>query len=390
MPTIFYLYLVLILIANIVIILLVKRTGKKEQEHPTGAKTTEKLRYEALLNNIGEGLVVTDKSGQITTFNRAAELLLGWKEHETLGKSLHDVLTIGYNRSQELGSQPSLYFVRKDKTSFPVALSATSYIQDKEVLGTITLFRDITTEQNIDKMKNEFISLASHQLRTPLAAIKWNIEMLINGDGGKLLPEQMEYADSVYSSTKRMIDLVNALLNVSRIESGRIIVEPTPTEIQKLVEEVLEEVKIRFAEKQQKMNLTTQGTLPLINLDPRLIRQAYVNFLTNAAKYTPEKGEITITISQKDNDILSEIRDNGYGIPEKEQKKVFDKFYRGENIVSKGTDGTGLGLYLIKTIIELSQGKVWYKSQEGKGTTFWFTLPIAGTPPRKGVVSLDN
>jgi len=361
---------------------------------PISSDQQEELQEETVLANIGEGLVIIDKLGKIITFNKAAQALLGWTKQEALGKNFADIVKIDFDNNLEvknetLGHQSSLHFIRKDGTKFPVGITTSSYVQGDNILGTITLFRDITAERNNDKMKNEFISLASHQLRTPLSAIKWYSRMLLNGDAGKLLPEQAEYADSIYTSTERMIDLVNSLLNITRIESGRIIVEPKPTDIKKMLEEVTDEVKIRYIDKKQKFNLNIHDTIPILSIDPRLIRQVYVNLLTNAAKYTPEKGEITITLSKNSTDTTTEIKDNGMGIPQKDQEKIFGKFYRGENMINT-KEGTGLGLYLVKSIIQLSLGRIWFKSEEGKGTTFWVSLPLSGTPAKKGVLSIET
>lgn len=362
---------------------------------PVSSNQEQKLGYEAVIDNIGEGLVVIDNEGKITTFNKAAELLLGWSEKDALGKNLSEVIKIDYESdiklsSESTGNRSTLHFIRKDQTKFPASITTSSYIQGEKILGTITLFRDLTAERNIDTMKNEFISLASHQLRTPLAAIKWYSKMLLSGDAGKLLPEQTQYVDSIYSSTEHMIALVNSLLNITRIESGRIMVEPTPTDIKNLVTEVINEVKIRYMDKKQTFTVHLDDAIPAINLDPRLIRQVYVNLLTNAAKYTPEKGEIVIRVSKNEKDVVSEIRDNGFGIPESEKDKVFGKFYRGKNMINGDNKGTGLGLYLAKAIVELSHGKIWYESKEGKGTTFWLSIPLAGTPAKTGVLTIET
>jgi len=410
------LFLLLLLILNGIVLFLFKNRGEKQEvkQEPAAApapstpapqpttemkevtrEQEEKLRDDAILANIGEGLVIIDKYGKIITFNKAAEGMLGWTAKEAIGRDLADVIQIDYQSSikvskEVVGNRSSLYFIRKDKTKFPADISTSSFVQDGNILGTITLFRDVTTERNIDIMKNEFISLASHQLRTPLAAIKWYSKILLEGDTGKLLPEQKEAAESIYTSTERMIDLVNSLLNITRIESGRIMVEPKPTDVKQMIEDIIKEIKIRYMDKKQSITVNVQNEIPVINIDPRLIRQVFVNLLTNAAKYTREKGSITVVMSKNDSDVITEVRDNGFGIPEKEQKKVFDKFYRGENMVNQETNGTGLGLYLVKDIVEISKGKIWFKSQEGQGTTFWVSLPLAGSPEQKGVLSLET
>jgi len=364
-------------------------------EQPISIIEKDKLRYEAILSYIGEGLVVIDTHGKIITFNKAAESLLGWTAQEAIGKDLTEIFNIDYKSSIEenrhsIGRKSTLYVIKKDTTKFPAAITTTSYGHGLKIFGTITLFRDVTAEQNNDKMKNEFISLASHQLRTPLAAIKWYSNMLISGDAGKLLPEQKEYADNIYTSTERMIELVSSLLNITRIESGRIMVEPKQTEIKKLIEEIVKEVQIRYSAKKQKFSVSTEGAILDINIDPKLIRQVFLNLLTNAAKYSPGNSKIEVVISMTQTDVVTKVSDNGYGIPEKERDKVFDKFYRGENMVNSGNEGTGLGLYMVKDIIELSQGKIWFQSKEGQGTTFWVTLPISGTQPKMGVITLET
>jgi len=377
--------------------------------NPSEINTQQSLPYEAILANIGDGLVVTDKKGIIISFNKAAETMLGWTKEEAVGKQLQDIVVIEYvndkaynkllgNSEEQQATdtrEQSLFFVRKDKSKFIAALKVTSYVVGEEVLGTITLFRDITAETNIDQMKTEFISLASHQLKTPLSTMRWYVTMLLEGDAGALATNQLKFVQNIKTATFRMIDLVTALLNISRIESGRIIVEPVPTDLTKIVTDVLEDVKPKLQKKEQTVNISHSENLPLISVDPRLIAQVFLNLLTNASKYSSEKDVISISLALKEQEVLVTVTDHGFGIPKNEHSKVFDKFYRGENIVTKIADGSGLGLYLVKAIIELSNGKIWFESQtpeegEHHGTTFFFTLPITGAPAHKGVVMLDT
>lgn len=369
----------------------------------------EFIRGKALLESIGEGMIATNEVGKITLVNQSAEEMLGWNMEEIKNKQFEEVIHVEDENNVLLpkekyplyisllthkkvsNSAPHfLYYNRKDNSKFPVINTVTPVVINGDISGTITIFRNVTKEKEIDKMKTEFISLASHQLRTPLSAVKWFTEMLLEGDAGKLSDKQKELMDNVHTSNERMIQLVNALLNISRIESGRIIIEPQPTRLENLVKEALTEVEIKMKQKNQKLVLSIYDKIPEINIDQKLVREVYINLLTNAVKYTPENGEITVILSKKGESVISQVSDNGYGIPAGEQSKVFQKFFRAGNVVKHVTDGTGLGLYLVKSIIESSGGEIWFKSEEGKGTTFFFSLPIKGSIPKKGDVSLDT
>jgi len=363
-------------------------------------------RDEAMLQGMGEGLLAIDESGRIVTVNRVATLMLG-TEATTLGKPIQDAYQL-YDLSGK-GDKPvpadqrpsarvlktgqmvqDVYgFHTVDGQKRQLNISASPVKLEGKVVGVVTILRDVTKEKEIDRMKTEFISLASHQLRTPLSAIKWFSEMLISGDAGELKPDQMDFAKNISDSTERMIALVNALLNISRIESGRIMIDPKPTDLGELVGGIINDLKAKTEEKQQTLIISVHEGLPKINVDPRLIGQVYLNLLTNAIKYTPKGGEITVFISKKDNEIISQVTDNGYGIPKEQQGRIFEKFFRAANAVKVETDGTGLGLYLIKAVVESSGGRIWFESEEGKGTTFWFSIPLSGMKAKAGEVTLD-
>src|SRR3989344_8328388 len=365
----------------------------------------EEAKEEATLTSIGEGVVVTDPQGKILVFNPAAEQLTNVASSETVGRFWFETVPAmdekGYLISRKdrdmykalsIGKKffsQSIY-LQKGSGKITVANTSTPIVFKNQVIGAVQVFRDIGHEKEVDRMKTEFISLASHQLRTPLSAMKWFCEMLLNGDAGELNPEQKEYTKNVSDSNERMISLVNSLLNISRIESGRIIIDPKLTDINKLISKVISEIKIKSDERKQQIIVSIHSDIHLVNVDPQLIREVYINLLTNASKYTPPGGEISIFISKKDDQLISQVSDNGYGIPKKDCDKIFQKFHRGENIVKIETEGNGLGLYLAKAIVESSGGKIWFQSTEGKGTSFYFSLPLSGTQAKKGEVTLSS
>ncbi|MBI3485522.1 HAMP domain-containing protein [Candidatus Daviesbacteria bacterium] len=363
-----------------------------------------KAKDEAILNSIIDGMIVTDVNGNVMLINALAKQLLGIAIHNVIGQSIF-YLTQFYNEEGQIVAKKnfplsiSLTYGQKWETDVVVNLvdgkkriirmSSTVIVENNARVGGIVILRDITKEKEVDRMKTEFISLASHQLRTPLSAIKWFTEMLIGGDAGELNSEQQEFAKNISDSTERMIQLVNSLLNISRIESGRIIIDPRLTDLKELVSGIINDLKAKTQEKKQNLIISVHDDLPKINLDPKLIGQVYMNLLTNAIKYTPTGGDIQVFISKKGDQIISQVSDTGYGIPKEEQSKIFQKFFRADNIVKIETDGTGLGLYLVKSIVESSGGKVWYQSEEGKGSTFWFSLPLSGMVAKAGEVTLD-
>lgn len=373
-----------------------------------GRLAFEQQRDEAMLKGMGEGLIAIDDQQRIVVINKVAAELLELGDENAINKEPikenYQLYHLGAKKDSKVhaDARPSFMALKTGKRVEDVFgfldsggikrqlnIAASPFMVDGKVVGVVTIIRDVTKEKEVDRMKTEFISLASHQLRTPLSAIKWFTEMLINGDAGKLQTDQMDFAKNISDSTERMIALVNSLLNISRIESGRIMIVPQPTDLRELVGGITNDLKAKTEEKQQTLIISVHEGLPKINLDPRLISQVYLNLLTNAIKYTQKGGEVSVFISKKDDKVISQVTDNGYGIPKEQQDRLFQKFFRASNAVKVETDGTGLGLYLIKAIIESSGGEIWFESEEGKGSTFWFSIPLSGMRAKEGEVTLD-
>lgn len=365
----------------------------------------QKSQDEAILESIGDGLMATDEQGNIILVNQVFTEILGWEDTEVLGKPMTDVigmfeqdgsevaetnrpLSRALKKGEKVSTANKLY-LKKDGEKIPVDITVTPIMVEGKIVGIIEIFRDITQEKEVDRMKTEFLSLASHQLRTPLSAIKWFIEMLLDSSVGKLTKKQHEIVEKVQVSNDRMIELVNSLLNVSRLEQGRIIVEPESTDIVALLDEVLTELTPALHERKQEVikNITLENTT--LDIDPKLVREIYLNLLTNASKYSPSETTITISMQVVENNVQISVADNGYGVPEEEVNSLFSKFYRASNVTTKETDGNGLGLYIVEQLVEVSGGKIWHEQNKPQGSIFTFTLPLAGSKSKEGEKSLE-
>lgn len=404
-----YFIMVGVILSALTTFLFVALSTSRERAESLAEKMTRRLsiqvketeKFKLAVENASDHIVITDAEGIVLYANPTVETISGFTFQETVGQKAGKLWG---NLMDKSFYQNMWKVIKTDKKTFIGEITnhrknGQKYIAEikispildhqRQVLFFVGIERDITKIKEIDRMKTEFLSLASHQLRTPLSAMKWFLEMLLTGDAGELVDKQRKFVTKVNQSNERMIGLVNALLNVSRIESGRIMIDPEPTNLKELVDQIITEVQPKLEEKKQQLRVKADPTLPSIKIDPKLIREVYLNLLTNAIKYTPPGGEISVSISKKDPEIISQVSDNGYGIPKAQQNRVFQKFFRGENILKKETRGTGLGLYLIKAIVESSGGKIWFQSQEGKGTTFWFSLPLAGSLAKKGEVGIE-
>lgn len=357
-------------------------------------KREQKAEAEALFSSIGDGAITTDEFGRITRVNPVAQQLLGYSEADLIGHwfpkkivavnaddSIINLIDRAVTRAFLTGKPVAakMYYRRKNGTKIPVAVNSSPIILNDKPLGAIEVFRDISVEEQIDRMKSEFISLASHQLRTPLSAIKTYSHMLTDGYMGELNAEQKTALGTVVSATNRMNELISTLLNITRIESGTIAVTPKNTDLVKLIEEIMPELKLLAQRKSIKLSLKTTGKAsPTIRTDSLIVKEILTNLISNAIKYTPDGGQVTLALKPRKQDVLFHVSDSGWGIPKMSQDQVFSKFFRAQNIVKRETTGTGLGLYLVKGLLDELGGKIWFESEEGGGTNFYFTLPRGG------------
>lgn len=362
-----------------------------------GQSKTDLEKFKSAVEGVSEHIVITDNEGMILYANKAVSKITGFSNAEIMGKKVGNKKLWG-------GLMPKVFYetlwktIKTDKKMFSgevnnmrkngekyVAVASISPILDQngKVVFFVGIERDVTHEKEVDRMKTDFISLASHQLRTPLSAMRWFCEMLLEGDAGKMTNEQLEMVKNIDGANMRMIILVNSLLNISRIESGKIVIDPEFVDLKKVLETELSGLDIQIKAKKQTVKLLIETDLPKIYVDPKLIGEVCKNLLTNAIKYSPVSGKIEVNIFKKEKEVILKLSDNGIGIPKISQTKIFERFYRAENALKAETEGTGLGLYLVKTVIESSGGKVWFESVEGKGSIFYFSLPLDETKKKK-------
>ena len=365
----------------------------------SGYRQKEKI----FLNSIGDGLVAIDRYWNIMLWNRAATTLTGWTYEEALGKPFRNIVKFIYESDRKENNtfiektmlDGTVHFMenrtllmKKDGKEIQVGDSASPIFDASgRVDGAIIVFRDISKERELEKAKEEFTSLASHQLRTPVTVIKGYASMLLSKS--TLAKDDRETAEIILKAAGNMNDLVNGLLNVSRIETGMLAISPEPVYIPDVAEEISKDMAPLVRAKNLDYQKKIAENLPVVSADLNLMKAIVRNLLSNAIKYTPEKGRISLEVKKDDMNFIISVTDTGYGIPKEDQSKVFSKFFRASNVISKVSEGTGLGLYIIKTILEEAGGRIWFVSEEGKGSIFSVAIPLEGMRAKQGIKGLS-
>lgn len=340
----------------------------------------------SIIANLADGLM-TIESNVVTLINPVAKDFFSTTDKEVLGKSIDQLVAHPTMRFLfEVLENEKPPFLRKELSmgaSLKLEVSAILFGEEKNNI--VIILHDITRENFIERMKTEFVSIAAHQLRTPLSAVKWILKMFLDGDMGHITEIQTQFLQKTYDSNERMINLVNDLLNVTKIEERRFL-----QKIQKhYLADILLEAVGTLKELAEKKGLFFGFTLPSkklpkINADKEKIILAIHNIIENAVFYT-KFGKINILTDylSPQNEFMVRVQDTGIGIPENQKVRIFSRFFRGSNALKTETEGTGLGLFIAKNIIEAHNGKIWFDSEEGKGTTFYFTIPADGNGEQK-------
>lgn len=268
------------------------------------------------------------------------------------------------------------YYISKNYDSPEIlVLSECIVVTSIFIIGN-SIINEVEQFARLNKMKSEFVSVASHQLRTPLSAINWETELLLSKFKEGLTEKQKETVETISQLSKRMARLVSDLLDVARIDQGRLVLKKEKIDLIKLTGEVIRDI-LPLAQAHNVQIVFGDKNPALILGDPEKLKLVVENLLSNAIKYTARKGLVEISFKNENKSIICSIRDNGVGIPENQQKQVFEKFFRSDNVVKHQTEGTGLGLYIAKNIIEQSGGDIWFNSKENFGSVFNFSVPKA-------------
>lgn len=347
----------------------------------------------AILESVTEGVLVLDEHDTVVLYNRAANQVLQIEDIAIVGHALariaeygtsseerqralllYDALADGVRRARQqadpLHTLVELSGQTIDTTFTPVITP------DGERLGVAAVLRDITREIEADKAKREFISTVSHELRTPLTSVKGYIDLLLLGTAGPISDMQQTFLQVVKSNADRLNALVEDLLEISRLENGKVTLNIRPTNLSDLISDILASLRTETERKHMQLQLEIEPTLPTIEADTKRVAQVLTNLLSNAHKYTRDGGNITVRAYTRDELVQIDVADTGVGIPPDELPKMFSRFFRTNNSLKDEVGGTGLGLSIAKSFVELHGGDLWVTSELEVGSTFSFTLPI--------------
>lgn len=371
----------------------------QEETRKTVAAQTMKLEaernmLEAVLYNATDGVFTLDLNKNIITFNKVMEALTGYSFDEVVGRPADDVVRL-FESSQPISSdnycipivseaEPNVFtrekltLVARNGEKKYVSMNSTALPEGRQIsLGCVVTLSDITKEIELENMKLDFVSIAAHELRTPLTSIRGYLALLEDELGGKLSEEHRGYLRRSIISTNQLHILVENLLNVSRIERGSLVLDKKKVVWQSLVKLVIE----RFEESAENAGVglkfvESKTRLPEVYVDETTISEVVSNLLDNAIRYTPGGGRVSVFFEVVGDKVLTHIKDTGVGIPTAAIPHLFKKFYRVSTVLKEGEKGTGLGLFISKEIVRLHGGNIWVESEEGKGSTFTFSIPV--------------
>jgi PAS domain S-box-containing protein len=353
------------------------------------AYQAETAKSQAILEAIADGVMVADAIGQVILFNVAAARILDTPREAVLGRNIKDMPGL-------YGEAGSSWAALAADEQFHRDGSEVSYIEESlviekrvvsvhlapvyretEFLGTVSVFRDITRDVEIAHMKSDIVSIVSHELRTPMTSIKGFVDLILTGTVGPLNSQQHRFLNIVKSNADRLAELVEDLLDLSRIETGRLHLQLDDVSLPEVIHGVIDSFQSEIEEKELELIIDVPPDLPRVKGDRDRLIRILTNLVSNACKYTPTSGRLCITAAPQDGFLRVGVADTGIGISKEDQAKLFDRFFRVDHPMVRDSSGTGLGLSIVKSLVELHGGTLQVESELGEGSEFSFTLPLA-------------
>ncbi len=345
----------------------------------------DKKKTEAVIRSIAEGLLVVDSAGRVIMINPAAEKLLGVSRKNQLGRSLVEnlkeeqlvSLAKGFLGKEE---DKEIELISKDDETKKVLRASSAVIEDEngQTVGMVSVLSDITKQKELDQLKANFVANVSHEIRSPLVATEKAISLILSKSTGEISENQEQFLTIAERNLKRLGNIINDLLDLSKLEAGKMELKRVPTSLEAVINEAIEGLQVWASTKSISIEKRIQNGLPEINIDADKIIQVLNNLIGNAIKFTPNDGKITVEaiLREKNKGIEVSVQDTGIGIDESDLHRVFDKFYQSGERVATDVSGTGIGLSIAREIVELHSGKIWAESEKGKGARFIFILPL--------------
>jgi PAS domain S-box-containing protein len=356
-----------------------------EREKSLQDVANEKSKTLTIINHMADGVLVTDQNGCIVLNNPAVTRMLGLEEESPLGKHLSEwtgnkdltrmlekVLSMG--SSQDRGISQELALGDPPKNFF-VAHSAPIRSEQGEVFGSVTIFNDVTWLKELDQMKSEFVNMVSHELRSPLSSIRQKLSLIVDGLTGEINEEQKQIVSRVQHRIDGLIGMISSLLDLARIEAGRLVQQKERIALSEIIDEVVELMDQEVEKKGLKFEVTIDAQLFPVHADRQSMETVITNLLSNAVKYNREGGRVSISARNRGEFVEVKVADTGVGISEENLPRIFDKFYRIRSEYTRKVIGSGMGLPLVKAIVEAHFGTISVESESGEGTTFTVLLP---------------
>jgi len=369
----------------------------------------EKAKSEIIINSIDDGVILLDTNKTIQLFNRGAANITGWAQKDAVGLEYALVIKLVGDKNEPYPTENNPFervfreltpihdskatLETRNKKTVAISLTVSPLTdQNNHIIGAVGIFRDVTTERQEQQQHSEFISTASHEMRTPIAAIEGYLALAMNQNVAHIDTKAKEYLDKAHASTEHLGKLFQDLLTSSRAEDGRLQNHPIAVEVGDFLEQKVDDLRLVAAKKglfvefligsenTQPINENTEGgqkmikPLYYVHIDPERLSEVIVNLTDNAIKYT-DTGKITIGLTGDDKTVQIKVQDTGAGIPSEDISHLFEKFYRVDNSATRTVSGTGLGLFICRKIVELYNGRIWVESQAGGGSTFYINLP---------------